>query len=58
MNRKERIQMVRRLMWSNNQITLPEIAKMSGVSLRTTYRDIHAILSRPAGTAQEILVKN
>ena len=58
MNRKERIQMVRRLMWSNNQITLPEIAKMSGVSLRTTYRDIHAILSRPAVPTQEVLVKN
>jgi predicted DNA-binding transcriptional regulator YafY len=58
MNRKERIQMVRRLMWSNNQMTLPEIAKMSGVSLRTTYRDIHAILSRPTAPMQEILVKN
>jgi len=58
MNRKERIQMVRRLMWSDNQITLPEIARMSGVSLRTTYRDIHSILSRPAVSTQEILVNN
>ena len=58
MNRKERIQMVRRLMWSDNQITLPEIARMSGVSLRTTYRDIDSILSRPAVSTQEILVNN
>ncbi|MEW5700871.1 MAG: hypothetical protein AB1792_01390 [Candidatus Zixiibacteriota bacterium] len=48
MNRKERIEMVRRLLWTNRQMPLNEIARASGVSLRTTYRDLHSLLSRPA----------
>jgi len=39
--------MVRRLLWANRQMSLTEIAKVSGVSLRTTYRDLHTLLSRP-----------
>jgi DeoR/GlpR family transcriptional regulator of sugar metabolism len=58
MNRKDRIQMVRRLMWSNNQISLPEIAKLSGVSLRTTYRDLHSILSKPSVEVPEAAARN
>jgi DeoR/GlpR family transcriptional regulator of sugar metabolism len=58
MNRKERIQMVRRLMWSNNQISLNEIARLSGVSLRTTYRDFHTIIEKPVGAIPEIMAKN
>lgn len=49
MNRRERIEMVRRLLWSNRQMPLTEIAQASGVSLRTTYRDLHSLLSRSAG---------
>lgn len=58
MNRKERIQMVRRLMWSDNQIPLSEIARLSGVSLRTTYRDFHAILVKPVGAMPEVMSKS
>ena len=47
MNRKERIDLVRRLLWNNRQIALDEVAKASGVSLRTTYRDLHHLLSSP-----------
>lgn len=47
MNRRERIEMVRRLLWANRQMSLTEIARVSGVSLRTTYRDLHTLLSRP-----------
>jgi DeoR/GlpR family transcriptional regulator of sugar metabolism len=51
MNRKERLEMVRRLMWDNRQLSLGEIAKVSGVSLRTTYRDLHSLLSHPGMNA-------
>ena len=47
MNRKERLELVRRMMWDNRQISLTEIAKASNVSLRTTYRDMHSLLSHP-----------
>ena len=57
MNRKERIDMVRRLLWANRQMSLTEIARMSGVSLRTTYRDLHAVLSRPMGSGNAMLMK-
>lgn len=50
MNRKERLEMVRRMMWDNRQVSLSEIAKASGVSLRTTYRDLHSLLSHPSVT--------
>ncbi|HWO57965.1 MAG TPA: hypothetical protein VNN55_10410 [bacterium] len=57
MNRKERLEMVRRMMWDNRQITLAELSKASGVSLRTTYRDLHSLLSHPvvSNTASTIL---
>jgi DeoR/GlpR family transcriptional regulator of sugar metabolism len=58
MNRRERIEMVRRLLWSNRQMPLTEIAKVSGVSLRTTYRDLHSLLSRPApATGSSVFAK-
>ena len=47
MRRKERIQMVRKLLWTNRQMSLPDIAKETGVSLRTTYRDLHSVYSHP-----------
>lgn len=46
MKRKERINMVRRLLWANRQMSLQEIAKACGVSLRTTYRDLHCVYSQ------------
>lgn len=45
MRRKERIQMVRKLLWTNRQMSLQEISKVTGVSLRTTYRDLHSVYS-------------
>lgn len=47
MKRKERINMVRKLLWTNRQISLQEIAQACGVSLRTTYRDLHTVYSHP-----------
>jgi len=47
MRRKERIQMVRKLLWTNRQMSLQDIAKETGVSLRTTYRDLHSVYSHP-----------
>lgn len=47
MKRKERIQMVRKLLWTNRQISLQDIARETGVSLRTTYRDLHTVYSHP-----------
>ena len=47
MKRKERIQMVRKLLWTNRQISLMDISKETGVSLRTTYRDLHSVYSHP-----------
>lgn len=55
MNRKERLEMVRRMMWDNRQISLSEIAKASGVSLRTTYRDLHSLLSHPTVTRENAI---
>jgi len=43
MKRKERISMVRRLLWTNRQMSLQDIAQACGVSLRTTYRDLHSV---------------
>lgn len=57
MNRRERIEMVRRMLWANRQMSLTEIARMSGVSLRTTYRDLHTVLSRPMGSGNAMLMK-
>ena len=53
MNRKERLEMVRRMMWDNRQVSLNEIAKASNVSLRTTYRDMHSLLSHPTISKQQ-----
>lgn len=58
MNRKERLEMVRRMMWDNRQLSLGEIAKASGVSLRTTYRDLHSLLSHPTVTNHQTLYMN
>ncbi len=55
MNRKERLEMVRRMMWDNRQVSLSEIAKASNVSLRTTYRDLHSLLSHPSMSNQQSL---
>jgi DeoR/GlpR family transcriptional regulator of sugar metabolism len=52
MKRKERIQMVRRLLWNNRQMSLQEIAQACGVSLRTTYRDLHSVYSHAARDEQ------
>ena len=57
MNRKERLEMVRRLLWSNRQMSLTEISRISGVSLRTTYRDLHSLLSRPMGAGTNLAMK-
>ena len=53
MNRKERLEMVRRMMWDNRQVSLLEIAQASNVSLRTTYRDMHSLLSHPTMSKQQ-----
>jgi DeoR/GlpR family transcriptional regulator of sugar metabolism len=58
MNRKERIQLVRRLMWDDSHVSLPQIAKLSGVSLRTTYRDLHSILSKPPTESPAFMGQN
>ncbi len=55
MNRRERILFVRRLMWNESHVSLTEIARLSGVSLRTTYRDLHSILSKPSSETPVIL---
>lgn len=55
MNRKERLEMVRRMMWDNRQVSLSEISRASNVSLRTTYRDLHSLLSHPTiSTSQQL----
>jgi DeoR/GlpR family transcriptional regulator of sugar metabolism len=58
MNRKERIQFVRQIMWNEGQVSLSEVAKLSGVSLRTTYRDLHSILSKPATEAPALMSRH
>lgn len=58
MSRKERLDMVRRIMWDNRQISLNEIAKASNVSLRTTYRDLHSLLSHPSVSIQQSIFTN
>jgi predicted DNA-binding transcriptional regulator YafY len=57
MNRSERLEKIRLLMRDNTQLTLPEIAKATNVSLRTTYRDVNDFLSLPAGTIGQSLVR-
>ena len=52
MKKKERLELVRHLLHNNRDMSLEEISRHCGVSLRTTYRDLHAILHRsdiPAG---------
>jgi len=44
--KKERLELVRNLLEENRQMTLEEISRHCGVSLRTTYRDLHALLHR------------
>lgn len=58
MNRKERLELVRRMMWDNRQVSLLEIAKASNVSLRTTYRDMHSLLSHPTISKQQPSFQN
>ncbi len=46
MKKKERLDLVRHLLQDNPTMSLEEISRQCGVSLRTTYRDLHAILHR------------
>ena len=46
MKKKERLDLVRHLLQSNREMSLEEISRHCGVSLRTTYRDLHAIYHR------------
>jgi DeoR/GlpR family transcriptional regulator of sugar metabolism len=55
MKRKERINMVRKLLWTNRQISLQDIAQACGVSLRTTYRDLHSVYSHPVREDQTLV---
>ncbi len=57
MRRKERINMVRRMLWADRQISLQEIAKACGVSLRTTYRDLHSVYSQSMREAPVLTAK-
>lgn len=57
MNRKQRIAMVRQMLWTNRQMSLEEIANTCGVSLRTTYRDLHVAYSRSVGQDQAAVAK-
>ncbi|MBI5869070.1 MAG: DeoR family transcriptional regulator [candidate division Zixibacteria bacterium] len=57
MNRKQRIALVREMLWANRQMSLEEIAKACGVSLRTTYRDLHVAYSRSVGQDQPAVAK-
>jgi len=57
MNRKQRITMVREMLWNNRQMSLEEIAKACGVSLRTTYRDLHVAYTRSVGQDQAAVAK-
>jgi DeoR/GlpR family transcriptional regulator of sugar metabolism len=57
MKRKERISMVRRLLWTNRQMSLQDIAQACGVSLRTTYRDLHSVYSHVPAEEQPIQSK-
>jgi len=52
--KKDRLDLVRHLLQNNREMSLEEISRHCGVSLRTTYRDLHSILhrsDRSAGTA-------
>jgi len=44
--KKERLDLVRHLLQSHRDMSLEEISRHCGVSLRTTYRDLHAIYHR------------
>ena len=57
MKRKERISMVRRLLWTNRQMSLQDIAQACGVSLRTTYRDLHSVYSHTPAEEQPVQPK-
>ena len=57
MKRKERISMVRRLLWTNRQMSLQDIAQACGVSLRTTYRDLHSVYAHIPNEEQPIQSK-
>lgn len=57
MKRKERISMVRRLLWTNRQMSLQDIAQACGVSLRTTYRDLHSVYSHTPTEEQPVQPK-
>lgn len=46
MKKKERLDLVRHLLETNREMSLEEISRHCGVSLRTTYRDLHSILHR------------
>lgn len=57
MNRKQRIALVREMLWANRQMSLEDIAKACGVSLRTTYRDLHVAYTRSVGQDQPVVAK-
>ena len=57
MKRKERISMVRRLLWTNRQMSLQDIAQACEVSLRTTYRDLHSVYAHAPAEEQPIAAK-
>jgi len=44
--KKERLELVRHLLENNRNMSLEEISRHCGVSLRTTYRDLHSVLHR------------
>ncbi len=46
MKKRERLDLVRHLLETNREMSLEEISRHCGVSLRTTYRDLHSILHR------------
>ena len=46
MKKKERLDLVRHLLQNHREMSLEEISRHCGVSLRTTYRDLHAIYHR------------
>ena len=46
MKKKERLDLVRHLLQNHRDMSLEEISRHCGVSLRTTYRDLHTIYHR------------
>lgn len=55
MDRKDRLEIVRRMVEDNPGISMTEVAKASHVSVRTTYRDLHQLLTPPTTVYQQSL---